>query len=133
MDSDNSLDLQKITYSPPSWHLPIPEELNYQIEIINNGSIERMIPLKNVLKEGNFATIGKPEMSTIIDKHPSVSRLHAILQFGLLGTKYGWFIYDNGSTHGTKLNRAKLPPRYYAKLAIGASFTLGGMCFTLII
>uniref|UniRef100_A0AC35F0J4 FHA domain-containing protein n=1 Tax=Panagrolaimus sp. PS1159 TaxID=55785 RepID=A0AC35F0J4_9BILA len=124
---DPDAEVQKVNYYPPSWRLPVPEELNYQVEVINNGSIERYIVLKNVLKDNSYATIGKPNnpSATIIDKHPTVSRLHAALQFGLLGKKYGWFLYDNQSSHGTKLNKAKLPPKYFAKLPIGSTFTLG--------
>uniref|UniRef100_A0AC34GIB8 FHA domain-containing protein n=1 Tax=Panagrolaimus sp. ES5 TaxID=591445 RepID=A0AC34GIB8_9BILA len=88
---DQNAEDQKVNYSPPQWRLPVPEELNYQLEIISNGSIERYITLKNVLKDQSYATIGKPNNAatvTIIDKHPSVSRLHAVLQFGLLGKKY---------------------------------------------
>ena len=126
--SEEREDDLKTSYTPPTWRLQVPEELNYSLEVISNGSVERMIPLRGLLIDGNYTTIGsRSEMAKITDNHSSVSRLHAILQFGLLGKEYGWFLYDNASSHGTKLNRKKLSSRFYAKLPIGGSFTLGGM------
>ena len=54
--------------------------------------------------------------------HPSVSRQHCILQHSETGEV---FLYDLGSTHGTFINKQKIPPRTHVALRIGAGVKLG--------
>uniref|UniRef100_A0A7E4VY52 FHA domain-containing protein n=1 Tax=Panagrellus redivivus TaxID=6233 RepID=A0A7E4VY52_PANRE len=129
---DDGSEKLKIAYNPPNWRQAVPDELKYTLEVIDGGSLVEEIALSDLLvadetgSPKTHVTIGAfPEVSEVKDNHPSISRLHAVLQFGLLGKKYGWFLYDNASTHGTKLNRARLTARYYAKVPVGGSFKLG--------
>ena len=52
----------------------------------------------------------------VVLEHPTASRLHAVVQFNKDGSFY---LYDNASTHGTTLNRQKLPPKDYTELHVG--------------
>jgi pSer/pThr/pTyr-binding forkhead associated (FHA) protein len=44
-------------------------------------------------------------------EHPSASRLHCVLQFKAGSGEA--FLYDGGSTHGTFLNKSRLPPKVH--------------------
>ena len=47
-------------------------------------------------------------------EHPSISRLHAVLQFR--GRDSAAFLYDAGSSHGSFLNKQRLPPHSHSPL-----------------
>ena len=47
-------------------------------------------------------------------EHPSISRLHAVLQFR--GKDGAAFLYDAGSSHGSFLNKQRLPQRSHTPL-----------------
>lgn len=104
-----------VEYSPPckfsypfylflAWSRSIPSDFHYTIEVIKNGQIIETIDLKKFSSK-NWISIGRFAPCDIIMDHPSVSRHHAVLQYGALTEGMGWYIYDMDSTHGTKLNK----------------------------
>lgn len=50
----------------------------------------------------------------VVVKHPSSSRLHAVLQFN--GETGDAFLYDANSAHGTFLNRRRIKPGIHVPL-----------------
>jgi hypothetical protein len=54
-------------------------------------------------------------------QHPSISRVHAAVQFKADGTAY---VFDM-STHGTRVNKKTLKQRVYARLRVGDVVALG--------
>lgn len=61
--------------------------------------------------------VGRTELNDLMAEHASVSRHHAVLQYGNDGYFY---IYDLNSTHGTKINKnAVQPHRYYRLRSVG--------------
>ncbi|VDL99250.1 unnamed protein product [Schistocephalus solidus] len=68
--------------------------------------------------------------------HPSISRVHAILQYGsgppLPPTK-GWHLIDMNSTHGTFVNKRRAPPNRYIRLHVGYVVRLGNSTRLLIL
>ncbi|KAK9461357.1 SMAD/FHA domain-containing protein [Lipomyces oligophaga] len=75
---------------------------------------------------------------TVVDiplDHPSCSKQHAVLQYrmvveevGFLGEKQdriGAFIYDLGSSNGTKLNKRKIEPKKYVEVKLNDMITFG--------
>lgn len=124
-DSDQNAE---IPYNAPEWRTIPSAENGYSIEVIKNGTIVERIQLCNLKKE-TFISIGRFSPCEIQLDHPSVSRYHCILQHGKLGNRDGWYIYDLGSTHGTKLNKKPLKKRYYTPLASGYVFQFAGFVF----
>ena len=47
-------------------------------------------------------------------EHPSISRLHAVLQFR--GSDGAAFLYDPGSAHGTVVNKQRIPAQQYVPI-----------------
>lgn len=67
------------------------------------------------LKKKPFILIGRVnDLCDLYIDNPSVSRKHAILQFKR-GDDFP-YLYDLGGTHGTYVNKKKLPMRAYQKL-----------------
>lgn len=47
-------------------------------------------------------------------EHPSISRLHAVLQFR--ASDGAAFLYDPGSAHGTLVNKQRIPAQQYVPI-----------------
>jgi len=82
------------------------------------GSISLSKGMKDAYTFGRMA-----DKVDIVLEHPSASRLHAVVQFKKDGTFY---LYDNASTHGTTLNRKKVPPKEYTEIHVGDLIQVGG-------
>lgn len=80
----------------------------------------------NKRKNDTFITVGRVPPCDIVLQHPSVSRHHLILQYGTLNEGPGWYLYDMGSTHGSKLNKAALPKKFYKRMPVGSLFKVAG-------
>lgn len=94
-------------YEAPDWScLPVQK---FKIDIIKNGLLlsEELLPT-----DREFLSVGRLPTCDISMEHASVSRHHAILQFG----QGGIFIYDLGSTHGTFLNKQRITAKTYIRL-----------------
>lgn len=109
-------------YKVPSWSgLPEPDS-EYFMEILKNGSIVETIP--NIHTKSHWI-MGRADNCDLVMLHPSTSRYHAVLQYrdtkGIEdeGPERGWYLYDLGSTHGTFLNKQKIPSRTYVRVRVG--------------
>ncbi|KHJ76035.1 FHA domain protein, partial [Oesophagostomum dentatum] len=108
-------------YTPPPWaSIPEPGQ-GYKLEVVKNGAIVDCIDL-DLRKHETFVLIGRLANCDVVMDHPSISRYHCVLQYGedpMDKTGKGWHIYDLGSTHGSKANKKKLPPKQYMRIRVG--------------
>ena len=56
--------------------------------------------------------------------HPSCSRLHCVLQFEA-AAPHGLFLWDNNSTHGTYVNKERVPPKDFTEVRVGDTLRFG--------
>ena len=82
------------------------------------------MPLFKICQElqQSFVTIGRAPENDVEAQHPTVSRVHAIIQFHEDGKA---FLFDKGSTHGTFLNKVKIPVQKYLEFHVGDQMMLG--------
>lgn len=107
----------KLNYSTPIWSGNPPE--GAKIEVLKNGIIIGSHSFKNK----PYFLLGRDRDNVdFYCEHESISRHHLIVQFKDTGDAY---IYDLGSTHGTKLNKRAIPAREYIKLNPSDLFKLG--------
>ncbi|KAF9097289.1 Kanadaptin [Mortierella sp. AD031] len=105
-----------LKYQKPAWS-GYPNQ-QFFFEVIKNGVLVDKIQLPN--KE--FLTIGRLPMCDLEMEHPSLSRYHAVIQFKSNGET---FIYDLNSSHGTKVNKAKVPPQMHVSIKPGDQLRFG--------
>ncbi|KAF9902193.1 Kanadaptin [Linnemannia zychae] len=105
-----------LKYQKPAWS-GYPNQ-QFFFEVIKNGVVVDKIqaPLKE------FLTIGRLPMCDLEMEHPSLSRYHAIIQFKSSGET---FLYDLNSSHGTKVNKSKIPPQMHVKIKPGDQLRFG--------
>lgn len=109
-------------YSPPAWAGACAGGYALSLETLRGG-----VPLgaeRSLCGDAQGATLlGRAPGCDVEAEHPSVSRCHCVVQQER-GTRRAW-LWDNGSTHGVTLNRARVPPREFVPLRPGDSFQLG--------
>ena len=98
-------------YTEPEWGQPTSKPGYF--EVLKEGRIIESIPVSVGTRYISFGRL--PENNLKLD-HDSISRKHAILQFG---PRNSAFIYDLGSTHGTFLSKKRLPAGQYVKITCG--------------
>ncbi|XP_001380534.3 kanadaptin [Monodelphis domestica] len=114
-------------YQEPPWGGP--PDVPYSLETLKGGTI-----LGSRSLEGRSRCVfGRLPSCDVILEHPSVSRFHAVLQHRVRGQEVeddprgpGFYLYDLGSTHGTFLNKARVPPRTYCRVHVGHVLRFGG-------
>lgn len=142
--------LPKGSYVEPKWSAPPDSSLLYSFEVLKGGQI-----VDNVqnLQNKAYWTIGKFQNNDIAMAHPTISRHHAVLQYrpnvvsndennddnsddDENNTKSdaaeqkpnvdkGWYLYDLNSTHGTFVNKMKVPPKTYVRIRVGYMLKFG--------
>ncbi|KAG7282545.1 hypothetical protein CRUP_001120 [Coryphaenoides rupestris] len=113
----------------PPWG-GVASELPYELEILKNGAIVDTLPLTR----SSYFVVGRLPVCDVSLEHPSISRYHGVLQCrGRCGGEDGYgeedeeggsssssscsseakgfYIHDLGSTHGTVVNKNKIPPQ----------------------
>ncbi|CAD6188124.1 unnamed protein product [Caenorhabditis auriculariae] len=118
----------ELSYKPPPWACQPDDEMDYKLEVLKDGRILTQFDMRE-RKHPTFIVIGRLPSCDVVLEHPSISRYHSILQFGedtMAKSGRGWHIYDMGSTHGTKVNKNRLPPKQYIRLYIGHVLQFGG-------
>ena len=104
-------------YQPPSWSSqPL---YNCYLEVMKNGTI---IDTIDISQRSHYILGRDSTTCDIVLEHDSVSRQHAVLQFGEQGELY---IVDLCSSHGTKLNKKSLPPKKLTEFRVGALAQFG--------
>lgn len=103
-------------YTIPFWSA-IPEHA-YKLEVLKAGSIRSVMDIN--LK--THYTFGRLATCDIVMEHQSVSRKHAVIQFRDNSTVY---LYDLGSTHGSFINKRRIPPHIYTELKVGDLISFG--------
>ncbi|KAM4867197.1 kanadaptin isoform 2-T2 [Thomomys bottae] len=114
-------------YQEPPWGGPATAP--YSLEILKGGTIVGT----RSLKETSCCLFGRLPSCDVCLEHPSVSRYHAVLQHRAPGPdgegdsqEQGFYLHDLGSTHGTFLNKTRIPPRTYCRVHVGHVFRFGG-------
>ncbi|XP_074548834.1 kanadaptin [Halichoeres trimaculatus] len=117
-----------LPYAEPPWGGSAPD-IQYALEILKNGTIVDTIPLTH---RGYFV-VGRLPVCDVSLEHPSISRYHAVIQYRgqagegeSAGEEKGFYIHDLGSTHGTVVNKNKIPPKTYIRLRVGHVLKFGG-------
>lgn len=92
------MDPAPFNYTPPDWASPTLPDGQVHLQIIKNHEILEThdIPRPHIL-------LGRHPHSTIPLLHASISRSHAVLQYGHHPRGLGWYVKDLGSTYGTFL------------------------------
>ncbi|XP_049451418.1 kanadaptin isoform X1 [Epinephelus fuscoguttatus] len=117
-----------IPYTEPPWGGTAPD-VPYALEILKNGAIVDTVPLT----QKSYIVVGRLPVCDVSLEHPSISRYHAVLQYRReagegcsVGEDRGFYIHDLGSTHGTVVNKNKIPPKTYIRLRVGHVLKFGG-------
>nr|KAF6430285.1 solute carrier family 4 member 1 adaptor protein [Molossus molossus] len=113
-------------YREPPWGGPAAGP--YSLETLKGGTILGTRSLKGA----SCCLFGRLPSCDVCLEHPSVSRHHAVLQHGAAGADGecdghgpGFYLYDLGSTHGTFLNKTRIPPRTYCRVHVGHVLRFG--------
>ncbi|XP_028294380.1 kanadaptin [Gouania willdenowi] len=111
-----------LPYTEPPWGGSAPDS-QYALEILKNGSIVDTFPLTH----RSYFVVGRLPVCDVSLEHPSISRYHCVIQYrgGEQGER-GFYVHDLGSTHGTVVNKNKIPPRTYIRLRVGHVIKFGG-------
>ncbi|XP_030713948.1 kanadaptin [Globicephala melas] len=114
-------------YREPPWGGPATAP--YSLETLKGGTILGTRSLKGM----SCCLFGRLASCDVCLEHPSVSRYHAVLQHRVSGPEAecdghgpGFYLYDLGSTHGTFLNKTRIPPRTYCRVHVGHVLRFGG-------
>ncbi|XP_040917335.1 kanadaptin isoform X2 [Toxotes jaculatrix] len=117
-----------LPYTEPPWG-GIAPDTPYAFEILKNGAIVDRVPLTH----RSFFVVGRLPVCDVSLEHPSISRYHAVIQFRgqagegeSVGEERGFYVHDLGSTHGTVVNKNKIPPKTYIRLRVGHVLKFGG-------
>ncbi|XP_075391405.1 kanadaptin isoform X2 [Tenrec ecaudatus] len=114
-------------YQEPPWGGPAT--VPYSLETLKGGAILGTRSLKGTSR----CLFGRLPTCDVCLEHPSVSRYHAVLQHRVssadgdgTGPGPGFYLYDLGSTHGTFLNKTRIPPHTYCRVHVGHVLRFGG-------
>ncbi|XP_017874174.1 PREDICTED: kanadaptin [Drosophila arizonae] len=118
-------------YKVPKWSQPPNDGQDYRFEVLKSGQI---IDEVKQLQQQAYWTFGRLPDNDVAMAHPTISRYHAVLQYKPKASDgedeeaaqpAGWYIYDLGSTHGTFLNKQRVPPRVYIRIRVGHMLKMG--------
>lgn len=116
-----------LPYTEPPWG-SVPG-VTYSFELLKNGAILDTVPLS----QRSYFVVGRLPVCDVSLEHPSISRYHAVIQYRgrggqeeVVGEERGFYVFDLGSTHGTFVNKSKIPPKTYIRLRVGHVLKFGG-------
>ncbi|KAJ6634434.1 Kanadaptin, partial [Pseudolycoriella hygida] len=134
----------KSQYIEPKWSAkPIPEHI-YGFEVLKSGIIAETF---SDLQSRAYWLIGKLPDNHISMAHPTISRYHAVFQYRSnvkeelhlmedggnneteakkSNIEKGWYLYDLNSTHGSYVNKTRIPPKTYVRVRVGYMLRFGG-------
>lgn len=112
-----------VPYKEPAWSSNCDEK--YSFEVIKNGAVIDTIDLTSKC----FHVVGRLPSCNIPMEHPSLSRYHAVIQYSGGNSEQftkGWYLFDLDSTHGTWINKNKVPPKKFHRLHVDYVLKFGG-------
>lgn len=137
--------LLKCSYVEPKWSEKPVREHVYSFEVLKGGIIAETF---KDLQSKAFWMIGKLPDNHISMAHPTVSRYHAVFQYRpevrnesdendddddenevekkKSDIEKGWYLYDLNSTHGSFVNKTRIPPKTYVRVRVGYMLKFGG-------
>ncbi|RLN93112.1 hypothetical protein BBJ28_00011493 [Nothophytophthora sp. Chile5] len=103
-------------YEPPEWGLAGRNAFGISLEVVKRGVLVETLalalsPAKSCVVAGRMAPLCDLELA-----HPSISRVHAALQFDAHGAL---FLCDLHSTHGCFVNKKRVASDEFVRLHIG--------------
>jgi hypothetical protein len=110
-------------YEVPSWGgLPanMTDEDFYSFEVLKDGSLINQIKL---IQKDHFILGRQPDLCDIGLEHPSISRVHAVVQYRQLDGAL--LIIDLESAHGTFVNKKLLEKNLFHQLSVGDFIKFG--------
>lgn len=131
------------SYKEPKWSKCPDASHVYSFEVLKGGQIVENI---HNLQTKAFWLIGKLPDNNMVLAHPTISRHHAVLQYRpetedesssdsdneednnaqeKPKVEQGWYLYDLGSTHGSFVNKMRVPPKTYIRLRVGYMLKFG--------
>ncbi|XP_041827158.1 kanadaptin [Melanotaenia boesemani] len=117
-----------VPYTEPPWGGP-SSDIPYALEILKNGTIVDTVPLT----DKSYFVVGRLPVCDVSLEHPSISRYHAVIQYrgqpgeeDSAGEERGFYVHDLDSTHGTVVNKNRIPPKTYIRLRVGHVLKFGG-------
>lgn len=135
-------------YVEPAWATTPTDEFSF--EVLKNGLIIETFSNLERKSHWTFGRLPSPS-NDIVLAHPTISRFHAVLQYkGKDGDEEeekeeestekktnkpepGWYLYDLGSTHGTYINKQRIPSKTYVRLRVGYMIKMGASTRTFIL
>lgn len=139
-------------YGEPKWSAAPDASNEYHIEMLKSGQIVETV---SNMEERPYWLIGKLPDNHIVMAHPTISRFHAVLQYrpqiekkredqsepddtddrakSVAEIQSGWYLYDLASTHGSFVNKQKIPSKTYVRVRVGYMMTFGGSTRRLIL
>jgi len=104
-------------FVPPCWAGKPAVIGDYALELIVKGEVRRRV-LLDVDAKHTFVVGRARTCDVVLDGiEPRASRFHCIIQCKLACPEF--YIYDLGSSHGTTLNGARIPPRTFEPMRVG--------------
>lgn len=117
-----------LPYTEPVWG-GTPPDVDYALEILKNGTVVDTVPLTS----RSYFVVGRLPVCDVSLEHPSISRYHAVIQYrgqagkdGCVGEERGFYLHDLGSTHGSVVNKCKVPAKTYIRIRVGHVLKFGG-------
>nr|XP_033792750.1 kanadaptin [Geotrypetes seraphini] len=112
-------------YQEPPW--AGAADADYSLETVKGGCVLHRRPLAGTGR----LLFGRLPACDVSLEHPSVSRYHAVLQYRRCPgpaphEQRGFYLYDLDSTHGTRLNKARIPAQTFCRVRVGHVMTFGG-------
>jgi pSer/pThr/pTyr-binding forkhead associated (FHA) protein len=109
-------------YAPPEWSALGRNAFGIFLEVIKGGLVVASLSLPRT--DGrSFVVAGRMETACdLVLAHPSISRVHAALQFDEQGAL---FLYDLRSTHGCFVNKKRVLAEEFVRLHIGDVVVFG--------
>lgn len=105
------------TYEIPPWSANPNDD--FFLEVLKDGSIIENIDLS---EKSHYIFGRQPDLCNVTLDHPSISRMHSVLQFRDDGAL---MIVDLNSQHGTMVNKKTILPNVYQRVYVGDIIQFG--------
>lgn len=115
-----------LQYDVPEWAAALAKD--YSMEVLKSGILLETV---SFAETETYVVVGRLPTCHISLEHASVSRQHAVLQFGSHQGSDAC-LYDLSSAHGTFLNKTKIQPRTYYPLQDGDQVKFGASTRTFV-